>query len=863
MNFVPHNSAPWFQVLWQAGTWKAWLESNNESLIRQALWFLGKPNVINSHGLEVAQLLWPYFKLGDLWRNRLTSILCIYEFWRNRATYDLLIYALKEGWLDTADIWHYHFDKLPKYNPPLAAELLGAFFDRICSRIPIGNPFSHIDSRCSISERFIHEVEKADPFDFLCQLLPRIAREMHQREEAASSDGNENTLWSFLQHGSEHDFAQALLHSLARAMAIVAAERPDKLNDLTPFLQQLSHPSISFLLLKGWMGNPERYADLASNYFAADPGRLSIGYAIWSGGGVGHAAVSREAVKTISPHCSFNGYEQLERAILQYGNSRRESHSNISEHTQHLLLKTIAIERLSSNARDLLEQLDRKFPGIETSFPYDGANTFDLSSPINPPLEARAMSDENWLVAMHQDTINGGSSQSKAVHIVRDLTLVLEIAAQNDKSRFAKLAQTMEDDIKPEYFDAILRGVINVEVDKEHEQELFHGAKQPVDTEAIVALIRRVHVLPNHPCGRWLAWAVKKMAASSFPPDIIEIVSWYAINDPDPQRESWQPCAGGENVMYGGDPVTAGINTTRGAAAEAIAGLLFADKNHWSQLETPVVKLLKDPSVAVRSCTVECLVALLNFNRDQAVQLFFQLVNGADMVLSTQPVDVFLHYAVYSHYSHLRDLMLAMLGSSNERIRTISARQMAVASLFNPSAKSDISSVLKSDESCRKAAAEVYAVNFHNKSDRDICRQQLIGLFNDCSENVRGAACTCFLHFDETQLSSECDFMFAFIESSAFVDNCNNLLYSIEESPDVPPALICAVSEKLFARFRESTPDGHHRAMLRAYKLPDLVMRLYNQSHDANTKSRCLDLIDQMLEFGFDSIESELAKLER
>jgi hypothetical protein len=49
----------------------------------------------------------------------------------------------------------------------------------------------------------------------------------------------------------------------------------------------------------------------------------------------------------------------------------------------------------------------------------------------------------------------------------------------------------------------------------------------------------------------------------------------------------------------------------------------------------------------------------------------------------------------------------------------------------------------------------------------------------------------------------------------------------------------------------------------KVFGLPELVVRLYEQTQDAATKTRCLNSIDAMLELGFGSLESELQKIER
>jgi hypothetical protein len=40
-----------------------------------------------------------------------------------------------------------------------------------------------------------------------------------------------------------------------------------------------------------------------------------------------------------------------------------------------------------------------------------------------------------------------------------------------------------------------------------------------------------------------------------------------------------------ETAYFGGDLVTYGINTTRGAAADALSNVLFGNKDRWKKIE--------------------------------------------------------------------------------------------------------------------------------------------------------------------------------------------------------------------------------------------------------------------------------------
>jgi hypothetical protein len=73
--------------------------------------------------------------------------------------------------------------------------------------------------------------------------------------------------------------------------------------------------------------------------------------------------------------------------------------------------------------------------------------------------------------------------------------------------------------------------------------------------------------------------------------------------------------------------------------------------------------MVHDPSIAVRACVAEALMAVLNYNRDFAVQLFLELCATEDALLGTQTVEHFLYYAAQTHLETLKPVIERMIAS--------------------------------------------------------------------------------------------------------------------------------------------------------------------------------------------------------
>ena len=518
-------------------------------------------------------------------------------------------------------------------------------------------------------------------------------------------------------------------------------------------------------------------------------------------------------------------------------------------------------QRRSRVAKRRHGELARRFPDIDLEMPSPGNRGGFVSSPI-PEKAAKKMSDDQWLSAMRTypesmpspgtkpgDILKGGSSE---------LSRQLEAETKQDKSRFAALALRMEADINLIYFNAILRGLVASD-ESQNNQATEKTKIQPVETSAAAEVVRHVYGLFGTKAGVWISHAIEHLAERELPSDLLDIVAIIARDAPDPEREVWQRRGASGRVFYDGDPLSRGINTARGGAAHAIACLLFSDDHRFDRLRPAVESVVSDSSLAVRACAIECVLAMLNFKRELAVELFLRSVHEANPILGTIFVERFLYYAVFSHYEALRTLLLKMLESSDEDVRQTAAQQIAVGSFCSDEAIVDLRGVLTGDEVCRAAVARVDAENLHLQECAALSRARLKRFFSDAAAKVHKEAARCFMLITDEQLCQELELINAFIQSPAFESNVNMLLTQLEKSVARLPDVVCRVPERAVELHRSAS---NNKARWWTSKIATLVLRFYEQTTDAAIKERCLDVIDNMIELDFGMVGRELARLE-
>jgi hypothetical protein len=423
-----------------------------------------------------------------------------------------------------------------------------------------------------------------------------------------------------------------------------------------------------------------------------------------------------------------------------------------------------------------------------------------------------------------------------------ELAQLLEVQVGKKPARFAKLACRFPDNAHPAYFDAVLRGIAEVGLN---------------DTQLVLDVCKRCHQLPSRPCGRWICRPLAKLAGHPLPEEALDIIAWYATEDPNPEQELWRTRAAGGTPYYGGDILGAAINSVRGSAAQAMADVIFGDSNYVTYLCPIIERMVRDPSIAVRSCVAAVLTAVLKYDRELAIRLFEQLCHTEDVLLKTHYVERFLFYALQTHFERLRPILERMIGSLDPEVATVGARQACLVSLFVEEARPMVDHCISGTEGQQMGAAEVYAANLRASNFRSVCEEALIALFNSPYEKVRSKAGTCFHGFEGEELGAYEGLVDTFVQSPAFASHYFNLIHALDQTTAKLPKVTCLVCERFINVFRREAGDIRTGHAADADIVCRLIVRVYSQTRDNELQTRCLDVIDRMAHtraFGFEKV---------
>lgn len=833
----------WFDLLQRLGVWQKLL--TNYGWSNGCIRMLSLGQMMEKRSDVIAGLLVPHRKDMPNWQDRFRAVCQFGQVHHSREIFNLTLDLVDDGFFDdmnSRDSLIVH--NLCEHRPGYAVEFIARYLDRLCAvaqKVGETNPFFDPEKKRGIRDHEIRAAAEKVPLLFMQEIAPRLEKIVVANANPPASGWIGDKIWRYLTFGAEHDMDDALLFSAARALNTVAASDPEAVAKFTRHWEEFRHRALRFLLFRAWAGNGAFFGNRAAAYFVEHPETLEFGYSgsVNTEGSI-TAAISRELLQAISPHCDGPSHLRLEAAICSIGYDTGED-AKRNRAVEYMLLKSLQENRLGEDSLARLKDLEKEFTTLSVDQPSVRKSFF--GRPAGSNADYTKLSDQQWIELL--ETRREGD-EGKLHQIVpdgvADVLGPLNSQARHDPRRFAALVLQMGDDVPAIYFGSILEAVTPEQ-----------NGVLPLDAETYFKVITRLHQLPDHPCGMTICRTIYRISEQKLPIEIVDVVGYYALHDPDPGPN--------DETGSGKDLVNHAINTVRGNAVDGLARLLFGHRDFAGRMRPFIEAVSRDASPSVRAVTIHVLLALLNIDRDMAVRLFLSICEEP-RIWGSHHVDEFLYYATFTHYSQLQPLLREMLASADEEARRDASRQICLAAFNHPEAEADLSAVLNGDEICRQAAAQIYAENHLHPSIRAVCEKHLTVLFNDPENNVRTAAGHWVDHLDAATATGDWNFLHQFVESKAFEQEPGNFLHHLNDLAEVPTDVILRVADRAVELTKKDMADPSAKAFRFSGYTPPLVVRLYHQTDDESVQIRCLDLLDAMLSFGWNEVAMEMAKAE-
>lgn len=841
----------WFDLLVDQGVIPRWLTADDDRAAEAAT-ILNR--IQRERPAKVAELLGPFIGQSDDWDARLRWVAQWAELGSSRPFFEFFLRLLEAGVLDDArgpiavnsDFWSLLYP-LHESRPTWSSELIGLYLRRrldLAEEAGIANPFDSSGGTIPDTQHTEIPIEtgKKAPKDFVVNVLSLMAALCERTVDKTEPPLRRDAIWSFRYPGDVLSLSDALLAGMEHALKGLAGSEPDVFQQTVAEYGQRGLETLDFLFARGYLGAPSELADSAIDFLIAVPDRLHLGYASemsWA---------SRELLAWAIASCSETNRRKIQSVLLDYYPSwelTAEGRRRRGE-CQYVLLSGVPEELLTDEAKKQLRELGRKFEVPPE--PPSSPEAYVVGSPIRQQSTER-MTDEQWIRAMAKYSSDWGDSHGPEGGGAIQLSRILKEHVKREPERFLRLIESAPDDINANYFSAVV--------------EALGDAELEADLAWLVRACRRCHRLPNKPCGMAIVRSVYQRANDSVPKELVEITAWYAINDPDPAKELWEETSAGSDPYYGGSIHSAGINSVRGEAAEALASILFSEDDYYAVIGPVLEQLVDDPRLSVRSCVARCLIGLLRHHRADAVNLFLRLVDARDELLGTPDIERFLYYAVRTDFDQLRPVILRMIESELDDVAKAGARQACLASLEFPEAQDLREFSMSGAEPLREGAAEIFATNLGSTGHREICEGSLLRLFNDADAEVAKKAADCFRRLRGSELEQFTPLATAFIDSPAFSDSYDDLLRALETCEVALPEVSCRFAESFVEMAGAASGDISTAAAGDSADVSQLIVRVYSQTNDDVIRERALDVIDRMSALRSYGLEGALEAFER
>ncbi|WP_380285970.1 hypothetical protein [Kitasatospora purpeofusca] len=809
----------WFDAA-DTGRWERWLADPRTVplVFRQLEWCTER------RPERVLELLEPYVDADDAWRQRIRDWV---GKWPSPCSVDLVRRLIDRGDFDDDTDWRSGtgvrfwdlFEQLAQQDAASAVRILGSFLTRALRRTAAAGYSDPFDSGHlptpggSRVGALVSETAAAVPRTTLDHVLPFVISVVESSHAADPEAEIPQSRWTHPPSPFEPDISDALYAAAHDALRTLAEQEPSAVAEVMGVLAAGEGWALNFLACRTYArwNRP----DEALMWLTAASERLRLGWLdspYWA---------SRELIAAATQRCRDETLVQLLRTLLGHypEHERTLKHRGLFGRAQYVLLEAVDGRRRTPEATRRLEELKRRFPQNALREPRPVEADF-----VGPPIDSSAgnhMTDTQWLRALRkhvQEGIDWSSDRPRGG--ATELASLLETAARHRPQRFARLGCRFDGSIPPPAFAAVIDGVA--------------GKVQPGH---LMDLCTHARLLVGEYVGRTICRAILNRAAdvANHPASISLLAD--CVDDPDPAAESARTESYRGKYYYGGDLLTAGMNSTRGAAALAVGALLRTTDAPVQALLPLLDQLVRDPITAVRVCTADAVTALLCLAPAEALEFSERLFTGA-------PVDI--HGALTTQKLLTRALLHDTERFAPELIRALEGPEgaarhagatwsvLAMQGRLLPRLPQGPAALTPA---ARRGAAEMAASDPANGAP--LLRQ----MFHDGDAAVREAAARSMRAAASLPPEASEELVDSFLSSPALSEHPETLAVSLSQSTLRLPSWTLQACQALAAVSAEGSRTGQRGYALIQRYLIKTVLRLYRQGGPA-TRAQCLDIID-------------------
>ncbi|MFC3040410.1 hypothetical protein ACFOGI_09080 [Virgibacillus xinjiangensis] len=615
---------------------------------------------------------------------------------------------------------------------------------------------------------------------------------------------------------------------------------------------------------------PIDYSDYAICWLIENPHRRFFNY---TGDSDEYLFTAKKIIEKHSKTCSDEVFKRLENNLYYYheedeleiakhrfefNRENRNEQNKLIVHwpfwgeVQNYLIPALDHNRISKITYELKRVLERRFKDQSNRHRRNKVKSGWVGSTIGS--NAEKITDKEWLRIIETkgykkakwSLSEGPFLESSPEKFSRDL----ERIGKDNPDRIAKLALELSEDIDNNY----VRAIFDIIGENDEGKNIVENENwKPVSLDVAHILYKKWGNKEDINVAMSFCRGLKKRAEESWDNYILSEISYIAKNHPNPEE-------GKQNVVSSDDKegkkvqslFSNSMNCVRGCAGETISSLLWEDSNRYEYLKDAVESIVKDKNVAVNMSAIECIIPIMNIDKEYAVKCFFDLVNK-DIRIAAHPYAYNMFYHLYKEYpKSIKELVVEMYNSKFEDVAKVGANHIANMSVLYGCFEDIIFKEIKRSRVQKEGIIEVAADLIGYQGYHEKCKEIIMYFFDEEKDDDLTISYSLLLHEEKLNIQEDEEFILKLVNSKSsrrmmrrFVDFINENDVSIIIFKEV----IFSVIHKTIQDSQQEIQNVGSELYDIAPELSKLIALLYDRTHDDfEVNQRCLDMWDKMFE---------------
>lgn len=510
-----------------------------------------------------------------------------------------------------------------------------------------------------------------------------------------------------------------------------------------------------------------------------------------------------------------------------------ELNARMRDRLLYPLLSSLALETLTPEATDVLEDLSNRLPESNSRLdePAKQGGYVDEIDHI----DFAVMNDDEII-----DYIHNAQPQSTGFLHEPDKFRTLEKAASDDCERFLNILLKRFDEVPSDVKCSIIMGWQNALQDKS-----AHFSND-IWAQVLAQLVRIYNEIPVE-SARNISYLLYRY--SGVPNEtVVEIVIDAMLNHPDPEEENWD----NPKNLY-----SASYDCIRGRMAEMLGRWVGKDQKVFKQAKQAIIDACKDPSTQVR-VAVGCPVLMsLNHDRTFALEQLLVLVDDQpDELLATYYVIESIRYMVHDSLDQLNPIIDKMLTSDIEEVKRVGGRAFCFSTFVEAERTQQLVRLID-NESIACGIAFVLKGNIKQLSQEQ--RSILFKLLDHSSDEVLEELSNFFYKTPKDLfLENAPHILEVYFDSRIARTRNNDLFHAIEQwtLAESHPSIVIEATDHTIELKRELQTLGQNTHVLDERRMCKALEIIYTQHHDY--RARVKTILDALIRSGSRNAEQTL-----